>query len=54
LRGRSREAFSIQGTHATGEEGEVFDELQYPFDDRLGAPVRVLQDYGKAAEALNQ
>ena len=45
---------AVKSDGPTGDEGKIFDGTHDLAHDRLGAPVRVFQDHGEAAEALNQ
>ena len=45
---------AVKSDGPTGDEGEVFDGAHDLGHDRLGALVRVFQDHGEAADALNQ
>jgi hypothetical protein len=45
---------AVKSDGPAGDEGEFFDGAHDLFHDRLGALVRVFQDHGEAADALNQ
>ena len=45
---------AVKSDGPAGDEGEVFERLHYLSHDRFGAFVRVFQDHGEAADALNQ